>query len=276
MTLTRSYEAGEYRPEYGILMLRDASSDGTEGWFTRSELTEHATAAEPGGTISRAGYGWLQAAAGEGPVTVRLEMHDCRPEPDVDSWDDVVETPYNSSTGAVGLTVVTGAHMATHLMLDGSGFYRARMARKDATWRLQFWLAPVEPPRWLRRSSPAVLSGETAAPDSTSGIRRYTSFASDLVSLAAWLGPNTKVSMASLAERLLAPEEAIRTTLQYAVEMELLEVTGELGLTVLPRLYPEPPRPFSHPAIPPLNPETAEQRFPICGMATFIPATDES
>ncbi|MFD7658735.1 DUF6042 family protein [Actinosynnema sp. NPDC059797] len=158
-----TYEDEDHWPEFGTLTVRDTrGGDGGDGPFE-----QHASRAQPCGTIVRTGYGWLEAAAGDGPVVVRMESHDSPPPEDTAEWDDVVEIPYRSRSGVVGLTYVTGGPGDEHLRLTGPGLYRVRVCAAssadeevEAVWRLCFWpVIEVEPPRWSARARPAVPVG---------------------------------------------------------------------------------------------------------------------
>jgi hypothetical protein len=157
MGLLGRFERDDYLPEFGTLMIRDTwgSSDRTEPPPGTALLNEHATDAQPCGTITRAGNGWLEAGAGDGDRRVRLESHDTPPDPAGD-WDDLVETPFRSSTGEICLTQVTGGATEPDLRLSGPGLHRVRVARRGADWLIQFWPVPepAEPPRWLARRDP--------------------------------------------------------------------------------------------------------------------------
>lgn len=160
------YEDEDHWPEFGTLTVRDTwlgDGDGGEGLFE-----QHASRVQPCGTIARTGHGWLEAAAGDGPVVVRMELHDSAPPDATAGWEDVVEIPYRSRSGAVGLTYVTGGPGQEHLRLAGPGLYRVRVCagpsadeEVEAVWRLCFWpVAEVEPPRWSARARPAVPAGD--------------------------------------------------------------------------------------------------------------------
>jgi Family of unknown function (DUF6042) len=174
MALLREHTAAEYWADHGILVIRDR--DGELDFETAGLLWEGATDAQPGGTIAHAGAGWLWASTSSADAEheVRLELHDGPPPDDRAEWDDVMETPYLSLGGTVGLSVMTGGDWDEDTLLVGPpGRYRVRVScrrqpdtenRGDEehwpgdTWRLQFWAAPGddEPPRWLARSTPAV------------------------------------------------------------------------------------------------------------------------
>src|SRR6266511_1243407 len=170
MALLRTFENDEYLPEFGTVVLRDTFDPDARAALppVGEMLGELATDALPGGSIARAGAGWLQASAGDGYHVVRLEAHDRAPADDRGAWEDVVETPYRSSIGSVGLAHMTSGPWNADLDLGGPGVYRVRVARRPAAedgdvWRLQFWPTPaaVEPPRWLARHRPATRGGRS-------------------------------------------------------------------------------------------------------------------
>jgi Family of unknown function (DUF6042) len=177
VTPPRAFENDEYLPEYSTLVLRDAL-DGAARQAPQVTpaggelLGEYATDALSAGTIARAGNGWLHGLAGDGYHRVRLEVHDHAPADDRSAWDDVVETPYRSATGSMGLTHVTSGWAKADLDLGAPGVYRARVSRRPAddggdVWRVQFWPQPgvPEPPRWLDRHGPATASGRSGWED---------------------------------------------------------------------------------------------------------------
>src|SRR6266511_3751229 len=170
MALLRTFENDEYLPEFGTVVLRDTFDPDARAALppVGEMLGELATDALPGGSIARAGAGWLQASAGDGYHVVRLEAHDRAPADDRGAWEDVVETPYRSSIGSVGLAHMTSGPWNADIDLGGPGVYRVRVARRPAAedgdvWRLQFWPTPaaVEPPRWLARHRPATRGGRS-------------------------------------------------------------------------------------------------------------------
>jgi hypothetical protein len=174
MALLQMVDRDDYTPEFGTLVVRDTPWDETEddGLWDEPEddtapLAEHAADAQPCGTIARAGYGWLEAAAGDGGHTVRLEQHDSAPLAESAGWDVMVETPYGVVADGVGLTDVTGGGPISADLVLSAGLYRVRVARArsenhDYTWLLQFWpAADPEPPRWLLRERPPVTGGIT-------------------------------------------------------------------------------------------------------------------
>ncbi|MFF5987656.1 hypothetical protein [Prauserella flavalba] len=240
MALLGVHEDTEYLPEYGTVVVRD-------DWPAREEsLPEHENALlgelateALAGTIATAGDGWLHGHAGDPYQSVRLEAHDTEPPSAGDAWEDVVETPFHSRSGAVALGLLTGGTDDGTLELGARGSFRARVSRRAAdegeegdVWLVQFWPAPArqEPPRWLRRGRPA-LSG--------TGRERYVWAASDLASVAAWSDP---ARTEGLAGRLLLPEAELPALLEHAVARRLVAVDGET-VTALPRRPPEPAPP---------------------------------
>lgn len=166
MALLGIFERDDYMPEYGTLMLRDTPGDSD--WQPDGPLVEYATDAHPCGTVARARYGWLEGASGDGFHLVRLELHSTAPPVDLVGWDAVMETPYASATGGVGLTYVTGSPMTADLEI-GPGRFRVRVSRgsheDDERWLLQFWPSEPTPPRWLLRDKPPVSPGSTGWSD---------------------------------------------------------------------------------------------------------------
>jgi hypothetical protein len=162
MAILGTFEDGEYRPESGTLIVRDEGAREARGPFSR-----HGSQVQPCGTIVRTGNGWLEGAAGPGPDVVRLEAHDSAPEDDTADWADVVEIPYRSLSGKLGLDYVTGGGGVGTFALPGAGAYRVRVTRRRVVegewrdrWLLRFWPAEPAPPRWLRRRETAVRPAE--------------------------------------------------------------------------------------------------------------------
>jgi hypothetical protein len=173
MTVVGWHQNDYYLPEDGILVVRDAGVG-----FSDDEMS--ATDAHPVGTIVRTGQGWLYSGGGDGPCVVRLQFHSDRPA-DSEDWDDLVEAPYGSRSGVVGLSGLTSPSGEKHLQLGEPGPYRVRVAHRPLPqpigpvpemddeeaeenraptdlWQLDFWsvTGPVEPPRWIRRRVSAV------------------------------------------------------------------------------------------------------------------------
>ncbi|MCS7478944.1 hypothetical protein ACFFQW_36430 [Umezawaea endophytica] len=232
----RVFEEACHYPEFGTLTIRDTNTgEEDEGPFEQWGL-----GGQPCGTVARAGYGWLEGSAGDGPLVVRLESHDVEPPAESADWLDVLETPYRSRTGVVGLTTVTCGPGGEDLRLGAVGDYRVRVAVKplpassdgpETLWALRFWpVAAPGPPRWLRRGRAAVGPGSTGrevlADSPAAEHNRYTSFASDLLAVALWGG--TEQTATALAHRTLAPEADVRTTLDWAHRTGLLTVEGVL------------------------------------------------
>ncbi|WP_116200215.1 DUF6042 family protein [Amycolatopsis circi] len=163
MTLLGFCEEDEYLPDYGTIVLREVYRDKTLPALDNELLGENATAALSG-TVATAGDGWLHATAGHSYQAIRCEAHDGPPELRLGSWEDIVESPFRSRSGIAGLGWLTGGTLSGELNLGAKGFYRVRVCRKTAEageegdiWLFQFWPAEVpEPPRWLKRTRPAV------------------------------------------------------------------------------------------------------------------------
>ncbi|GAA3224313.1 hypothetical protein [Actinocorallia longicatena] len=160
MTLVRAVRDDDHFPEYGLIVLRDDGYDGDDDG--EGILEEYDSEAHPGGTVAVAGEGWLYANATSDGTAVRLELHDAEPPLELDTWEDVMETPLLVRGGVVALEALTGGGLGPELELPGAGRYRVRVARRwaegVAEWALCFWADPggTEPPRFLRRKVPAV------------------------------------------------------------------------------------------------------------------------
>ena len=160
MTALGTYQDDEYWPEFGTLTVRDVGAVYEES----GPFSQHGSKVQPCGTIARTGNGWLEGSAGDGPHVVRMELHAATPPEDTADWDDVVEIPYRSLSGAVGLGFVTGGFSGEVFPLAGIGPYRVRVTRRpvladdelEDLWLLRFWPAEPEPPQWLRRRGRAV------------------------------------------------------------------------------------------------------------------------
>jgi hypothetical protein len=157
------FEEGDYMPDSGLLVVRDTAGGG---W---AEIDD----AHPCGTIVRSGVGWLYAGAGDGPCVVRIEAHLAEPSAEGE-WGDLVEVPFRSTTGAVGLTTITMGAGDEQVCLGTPGPYRVRVAHRRLPvsgelpesedeleptdlWQLDFWpVDVVEPPCWLRRMTAPV------------------------------------------------------------------------------------------------------------------------
>ncbi|MGW4399830.1 hypothetical protein ACWEHA_31465 [Amycolatopsis nivea] len=164
MTLLGFSEEDEYLPDYGTIVLRDAYRDSSAPALGNELLGELATNALSG-TVATAGDGWLHCTAGHPWQAVRCEAHDEPPELRLEAWEDVVESPFHSRSGAVSLGLLTGGAGGDELNLGAKGLFRARVCRKPAeageegdVWLIQFWPSPdgPEPPRWLKRTRAAL------------------------------------------------------------------------------------------------------------------------
>ena len=151
-------EDEDYLPEFGTLIVLDDGAHVEDGPFSRQY-----SKVQPCGTIVRTGHGWLEGAAGDGPHVVRVAVHDSAPADDVTDWEDVVEIPYRSLSGRIGLGYVTGGFAGDVFALPAAGSYRVLATRRslgddelDDLWSLRFWSAEPVPPRWLARRAAAV------------------------------------------------------------------------------------------------------------------------
>lgn len=162
MTLRGILEDDEYLPEYGSVVIRDKYAEDGLPALPNELLTELATEALSG-TVATAGDGWLHGTAGDPYQAVRLEAHDVEPHPQLEEWEDVLETPFRSRSGRIALGFLTGGEFGDVLELGERGFFRARVARRVAeegqegdVWLVQFWPSAPVPPRWVKRTRPAV------------------------------------------------------------------------------------------------------------------------
>src|SRR5690242_5459930 len=119
MAVLHTYEDDDYLPDHGLLVVRDRDEPAADS----PDLAFGSAC----GSVALAGEGWLEAGAGDGPHTVRLESHDSAPSFE-DGWDDVLETPYRALAGGVGLTYITGGAGPDDLDLGGPGLFRVRVA----------------------------------------------------------------------------------------------------------------------------------------------------
>lgn len=163
MTLLGFSEEDEYLPDYGTIVLRDDVYRSAPA-LDNKLLGELATNALSG-TVATAGDGWLHCSASHPWQAVRCEAHDGPPELRLEAWEDVVESPFHSRSGAVSLGLLTGGAGGDALNLGTKGLFRTRVCRKPAAageegdvWLIQFWPSPdgPEPPRWLKRTRPAL------------------------------------------------------------------------------------------------------------------------
>ena len=101
-------------------------------WRCASLSTRELATSALSGTIATAGDGWLHGTAGDPYQAVRLEAHDAEPAIVLAEWDDVVETPFHSRTGAVRLGYLTGGEFDDTLDLGHRGLFGVRVARRAA------------------------------------------------------------------------------------------------------------------------------------------------
>lgn len=145
MTLLGFSEEDEYLPDYGTIVLRDVYRDSSVPVLGNDLLGESATNALSG-TVATAGDGWLHCTANDPWQAVRCEAHDGPPELRLEEWEDVVESPFHSRSGAVSLALLTGGATGDQLNLGAQGLFRTRICRKPAepgeegdVWLIQFW-----------------------------------------------------------------------------------------------------------------------------------------
>ncbi|MEU4394321.1 hypothetical protein [Kribbella sp. NPDC023855] len=115
----------------------------------------------------------METSKANGPCVVRIQADSAEPST-AGEWDDLVEIPYRSTTGAVGLTTITMGAGEEQVRLGAPGSYRVRVAHRALSvsgelpgdedelepsdlWQLDFWpVDVVEAPRWLRRMTAPV------------------------------------------------------------------------------------------------------------------------
>ncbi|WHT15792.1 hypothetical protein N8J89_21910 [Crossiella sp. CA-258035] len=222
MALLGMFIDDEYLPEYGTLVLIDAYRGGDpEPPEGGEQLNPGALELLGGGTVAIGGFGWLHGDACDGYHRVALELHDGPPPPERAPWTDVAETSYLSHSGFVGLTFLTGGVISEGLELGGPGAYRVRVCSRAAQdegklWRLQFWAAEPEVPRWFARQG-----------------RTYdlmTWFTSDLVMIAAWSElTGRRWRLAELAEWLLVEPSVVREAFELTAAKGSVAVVGDLS-----------------------------------------------
>jgi hypothetical protein len=247
MTLLGTYEDGDYRAEFGALVVRGFWPAGVGGTgelrhLNLPLLAEDAFAGGARSDLARAGAGWVLGTAAP-HAHVRLEAHDAPPGRGSGGWSDALDTPFLTSRGDIKLIRGRGDDSPWNLKLARAGLHRLRVLRRRTSdghrWLLQFW--PVagspEPPRFLARSRPAVATGGPGQGD-----KRYGPLAMDVLSVALWSpGRHTR---AALADRLMATPEQVREALRYLTRRGLLRVGGaDAGPTSTIALVPERPRP---------------------------------
>lgn len=249
MTLLGTYEDGDYRAEFGTLVVRGFWPAGVGGTgelrhLNLPLLAEDAFAGGARSDVARAGAGWVLGTAAA-HAHVRLEAYDAPPGEGSAAWSDVLETPFLTSRGEIKVTHGRGDDSPWNLKLARPGLHRLRVLRRRTSdghrWLLQFWPVTGSPeaPRFLARSRPAV-----AADSPGHGDKRYGPLGLDVLSVALWSpGRHTR---AALAERLLATPEQVREALRYLTRRGLLGVGGtDEGPASTIALVPERPRPLN-------------------------------
>lgn len=171
-------------------------------------------------TIARAGAGWCDAGAGDGPISVRMQRWTAEP-PLPPGLDDLVETPYRARRPRVRPACVTGGFLGEGLDLGAAGLHRLRIGRtlgergRDA-WLLQFWPVPrATAPRWWARSRPAA----------NHRTHQWWGFLDDWT--AQELAQFVFAAAAELAGLLLAGPDDVRGALDHAVRVGRLRLDGD-------------------------------------------------
>ncbi|MGN9843507.1 DUF6042 family protein [Nonomuraea sp. H19] len=232
----------DHWPEYGTIVVRDTygSDPASISLPGLPLLDEHAVNAQPGGTIAKAGDGWLQASARDARHHVRLEAQNGPPPLD-DAWHDVVETPYHANTGAIMLTTVLSSNQYADkpLKLGMPGMYRVRIscrrtppeipgfeASQGDLWRMQFWATPgpPQPPQWLARSRPAV------QPPACTGWRAVLGLACEEVLYAVQLAAATGEATGERIAAAYQPWSSSSGEWSSALSEDLSEYAAQLGV----------------------------------------------
>jgi hypothetical protein len=234
MGVVRTFEDDDVSLEYSLLVLMDPMVT----WPHEDPHIPHyrERGDTPNGTFAGSGAGWIYADAPDlDDHLVRLELHDRRPPPaDPGGFDDVLETPYRSSSGGISLAWVTcGPGDRVDIALGEAEWFRVRIARRreDAEgpqelryhWLLQFWPEPtIESPVWLARSQAV---GDARLAEDIEAILRWT--------------PRLPLETTTfeLAKRLLVSEAKVREGLVVAERADLLHIESEepLRLRLGPR-----------------------------------------
>jgi hypothetical protein len=218
----RAFETDDYHPDYGILILADTN----QAWDPDEDppIPHHRDRGDmPTGTFAGSGAGWIAAQAPDmSDHTVRVELHDVQPSAEHAAFDDILETPFRSSSGELTLTDLTGGYGEADIHLGDTEWFRARIARRPADsdddgyyWLIQFWPVPVrELPAWVTRSS------ETGD--------QPPNLAEDIEALVRWT-PRLplETSVDNLATRLLVSDTAVRDALAAAQKKGLLHISGD-------------------------------------------------
>ncbi|MEV8504462.1 hypothetical protein AB0368_06470 [Actinoplanes sp. NPDC051475] len=233
MGVVRTFEADDHRPDYSLLVLKDP--DVT--WPGEDPQIPHYRdrGDTPNGTFAGSGAGWICADAPDlDGHLVRFELHDEPPPAGSTPFDEVLDTPYRSSSGAISLAWVTdGPGDTRNLELGDAEWFRVRIARRrlDAEeptefrfhWLLQFWPnSAIEPPVWLARSEAV----------------READLIEDIEAIMRWTPQlPLQTTTPALAKRLLVSEAKVRDALTIAEQAGLLHTDGEepLRLRLGPR-----------------------------------------
>lgn len=160
--------------EYSTLVVRDVG----DAPHDRPWLEEDFLQGSPG-TLAIAGSGWLHAATRAETATVTIEVLSAEPPRAADAWPDVMETPYVSGVGAVGvMSLMSWDPLAVVDLPPGPArvrvhrrtrFYAHDELEADEADRLDEWLLQLWPverlelPRHLARE-PRVLDEGPRAP----------------------------------------------------------------------------------------------------------------
>ncbi|MEV6638189.1 hypothetical protein AB0M54_46465 [Actinoplanes sp. NPDC051470] len=220
MAVMRAFETDDYHPDYGILILADTN----QAWDPNEDpqMPHHRDRGDmPTGAFAGSGAGWVAAQAPDlSDHTVRIELHDVPPAAERAHFDEILETPFRSSSGELTLTDLTGGYGEADLHLGDTEWFRVRVARRPADgdgyyWLIQFWPDPTrELPAWFARSS--------QMGDRTSGV------ASDIEALLRWTPQlPLETSVDDLAQRLLVSGTAVRKALAVAEKDGLLHIDGD-------------------------------------------------
>ncbi|MEU7906273.1 hypothetical protein [Actinoplanes sp. NPDC049118] len=222
MGVVRMFEADDYRPEYSLLVLKDPNVAWPD---EEPEIPHYRDRGDtPNGTFAGSGAGWIYADAPDlDDHLVRLELHAEPPSTSHAKFDEVLETPYRSSSGTISLAWVTcGPGAQVDLELGDAEWFRVRIARRreDAEdrpgsryhWLLQFWPdTAIWAPVWLARTE-AVMGSRLIQ---------------DIEAVLRWtpqLPLETPTS--DLAKRLLVSEAEVRDALTSAEQIGLLHTDG--------------------------------------------------
>jgi hypothetical protein len=277
MPLLRVTEHHDYWPEFGTFVMRDMPGPDQVRSRVGELLAEYAVDTQPSGSLARAGDGWVEGVASDSHHTVRIEVYDAAPDDDgLSEWGDVVETPFASS-GVARLALVVDGLVGEPIELGPPGMYRLLFARRPVAagddpegsaceYRLRFWAvdAPVEPPRWLRRTGPLVDGRPAGERDAFDG--SYRRAITDIVMLALWAAESaTPVTLGWLADRLLTTTATVRGIIEHPAAGRALSIDGDLDgvdapltVTILPRQAAEA-RTATIPGLPP-RPGSADAR----------------